>query len=64
MKKQRKKLALAKETVLELGAPAHVVGAFTNTGCSEEISASCDWTCGCVSRLYACVPGCGTSGSC
>ena len=55
MKKQLKKLVLAKETVGELVVQAHVVGGITNTGCSGEISASCDWTCTCQSNIYVCI---------
>jgi len=63
MKKKTKKLVLAKETLRDLVALAHVVGGFTNTGCSEEISASCEWTCACQSNEAAC-PGSLCQGSC
>lgn len=52
MKKQVKKLKLAKETVRDLVTLAHVAGGVTNTGCSGETSASCEWTCSCQSNLY------------
>ena len=55
-KKSVKKLVLAKETVMNLGASglSLVAGGFTNGGCSEEISASCEWSCACHSNEGVC----------
>jgi hypothetical protein len=55
-KKVTKKLVLAKETVRDLGALAHVAGGFT---------LSCRLTCDCASYAHAC-PGsvCGNTCSC
>jgi hypothetical protein len=62
MKKRAKKLVLAKETIQELGARAALVaGGITNTGCSGETSASCDYTCTWNNTAYVLEP---QSGNC